>query len=134
MATGKFGVGVIGCGTVGGGVIKLLIDEAEYLRRKTGVEVVLRKAADIDSAKRQSTGLPSTHLTENAQEIVEDPEVQVVVEVIGGVKAAYALVKAAIEAGKHVVTANKELLAKKGIYSELYSIYKRGKSGEGVGL
>jgi homoserine dehydrogenase len=114
MATGKFGVGVIGCGTVGGGVVKLLVEEAESLRRKTGVEVVLRKAADIDPAKRQSTGLPPSQLTENAQELLDDPEVRVVVEVIGGVKAAYSLVKAALEAGKHVVTANKELLAKKG--------------------
>ena len=114
MATGKFGVGVIGCGTVGGGVVKLLVEEAESLRRKTGVEVVLRKAADIDPVKRQSTGLPASQLTENAQELLDDPEVRVVVEVIGGVKAAYSLVKAALEAGKHVVTANKELLAKKG--------------------
>ncbi len=114
MATGKFGVGVIGCGTVGGGVVKLLVSEAENLRRKTGVEVVLCKAADIDPAKRQSTGLPASQLTENAQDLLDDPEVRVVVEVIGGVKAAYTLVKKALEAGKHVVTANKELLAKKG--------------------
>ncbi len=59
MATGKFGVGVIGCGTVGGGVVKLLVDEADNLRRKTGVAVELRKAADIDPAKRKATGLPA---------------------------------------------------------------------------
>jgi len=114
MATGKFGVGVIGCGTVGGGVVKLLVEEAENLRLKTGVAVELRKAADIDPAKRKSTGLPAERLTENAQEILDDPEIRVVVEVIGGVKAASTLVEAALTAGKHVVTANKELLAKKG--------------------
>src|SRR5208283_2703926 len=114
MPTGKFGVGVIGCGTVGGGVVKLLVDEADNLRRKTGVAVELRKAADIDPAKRKSTGLPPERLTENAQEILDDPEIRVVVEVIGGVKAAYSLVEAALNAGKHVVTANKELIAKKG--------------------
>ena len=114
MATGKFGVGVIGCGTVGGGVVKLLVDEADNLRRKTGVAVELRKAADIDPAKRKATGLAPELLTEDAREILEDPEIRAVVEVIGGVKAAYSLVEAALAAGKHVVTANKELIAKKG--------------------
>ena len=114
MATGKFGVGVIGCGTVGGGVVKLLVDEADNLRRKTGVAVELRKAADIDPAKRKATGLPAELLAEDAQEVLDDPEIRVVVEVIGGVKAAYSLVEAALAAGKHVVTANKELIAKKG--------------------
>jgi len=74
MATGKFGVGVIGCGTVGGGVVKLLIDEADNLRRKTGVAAKLRKAVDIDPAKRKATGLPAELLAENAQEVLDDPE------------------------------------------------------------
>jgi homoserine dehydrogenase len=114
MATGKFGVGVIGCGTVGGGVVKLLVDEADNLRRKTGVAVELRKAVDIDPAKRKATGLPAELLAEDARAVLDDPEIRVVVEVIGGVKAACSLVEAALAAGKHVVTANKELLAKKG--------------------
>jgi len=97
-----------------GGVVKLLVEEAENLRRKTGVAVELCKAADIDPAKRKSTGLAAERLTENAQEILDDPAIRVVVEVIGGVKAAYSLVEAALTAGKHVVTANKELIAKKG--------------------
>ena len=100
MATGKFGVGVIGCGTVGGGVVKLLVDEADNLRRKTGVAVELRKAVDIDPAKRKATGLPAELLAEDARAVLDDPEIRVVVEVIGGVKAACSLVEAALAVGK----------------------------------
>ncbi len=114
MATGKLGVGVIGCGTVGGGVVKLLAEEADHLRRKTGVAIELRKAADLDPVKRQATGLPDHLLTADAQELFRDPEIGVIVEVIGGVKPAQSFIEAALEAGKHVVTANKELIAKKG--------------------
>lgn len=114
MATGKLGVGVIGCGTVGGGVVKLLKEEADHLRRKTGVAIELRKAADLDPAKRAATGLPPELLTTDAQELFRDPSIGVVVEVIGGTKPAEGFIRAALEAGKHVVTANKELIAKKG--------------------
>ena len=114
MASANLGIGVIGCGTVGGGVVKLLTAEAEHLRRKTGVAIELRKAADLDPAKRASTGLPDAILTEDAQNVLTDPAIQVVVEVIGGVKPASMFIEAALKAGKHVVTANKELIAKQG--------------------
>jgi homoserine dehydrogenase len=114
MASATLGVGVIGCGTVGGGVVKLLSEEAEYLRRKTGVAIELRKAADLDPAKRASTGLPESLLTADAQNLLGDPAIQVVVEVIGGTHPAALFVESALKAGKHVVTANKELIAKQG--------------------
>jgi homoserine dehydrogenase len=114
MASTTLGVGVIGCGTVGGGVVKLLTAEADLLRRKTGIAVELRKAADLDPAKRASTGLPEALLTADAQSLLGDPTIQVVVEVIGGVKPAAQFIETALRAGKHVVTANKELIAKQG--------------------
>jgi homoserine dehydrogenase len=123
MATGKLGVGVIGCGTVGSGVVKLLMEEADHLRRKTGVAIELRKAADLDPGRRTATGLPPELLTADAQELFRDPNIGVVVEVIGGTKPAHAFIEAALEAGKHVVTANKELIAKKG--PELLALARR---------
>jgi homoserine dehydrogenase len=114
MASVTLGVGVIGCGTVGSGVVKLLVSEKEHLMRKTGVAIELRKAADLDPAKRASTGLPDALLAADANAVLNDPDIRVVVEVIGGVKPAQAFIETALAAGKHVVTANKELIAKKG--------------------
>jgi homoserine dehydrogenase len=114
MASAKLGVGVIGCGTVGGGVVKLLVSEKEHLARKTGVSIELRMAADLDPAKRAATGLPADRLAADAAAVLEDPEIGVVVEVIGGVTPAQAFIESALVRGKHVVTANKELIAKQG--------------------
>jgi homoserine dehydrogenase len=123
MASAKIGVGVIGCGTVGGGVVKLLVSEQEHLRRKTGVTITLRRAADLDAGRRASTGLPESLLTADADDVLGDPEIGVVVEVIGGVKPAQAFIETALAAGKHVVTANKELIAKKG--PELFALARK---------
>ena len=114
MSSAKLGVGVIGCGTVGAGVVKLLVSERDHLQRKTGVAVELRRAADLDPAKRAATGLPDALLTSDATALLADPTIDVVVEVIGGTKPAQSFVEAALTAGKHVVTANKELIAKQG--------------------
>jgi len=123
MASAKLGVGVIGCGTVGGGVVKLLVAEKDHLLRKTGVAIELRKAADLDAHKRAATGLPAALLTADAASLLADPDIQVVVEVIGGVKPAQAFIETALTAGKHVVTANKELIAKKG--PELFALARK---------
>jgi len=120
MASATLGVGVIGCGTVGSGVVKLLTAETEHLRRKSGVAIELRKAADLDPAKRASTGLPEGLLTSDANNLLSDPLINVVVEVIGGVKPAGLFIETALKAGKHVVTANKELIAKRG--PELFAL------------
>jgi len=123
MVSAKLGVGVIGCGTVGGGVVKLLVSEQEHLRRKTGVAIELRRAADLDPVKRAATGLPPGLLCDDAATVLADPEIGVVVEVIGGVKPAQSFIEAALAAGKHVVTANKELIAKAG--PELLSLARK---------
>lgn len=102
----KTKIGIIGLGTVGGGVFKTLKDFPD-------IEVVKIAVRDIKKP-RNIEGLDESILTENAEEIVNNPEIDVVAELMGGVHPAYELIKTAIDNGKHVVTANKELLAKHG--------------------
>lgn len=102
----KIKIGLIGLGTVGGGVFKVL-------KNFPDVEITKIAVKNIDKP-RNIDGLNRTMLTTDAYEIVNNPEITVVAELVGGVHPAYELIKKAIENGKHVVTANKELLAKHG--------------------
>lgn len=102
----KIKIGLIGLGTVGGGVFKVLKDFPD-------VEITKIAVKNIDKP-RNIEGLNRAMLTTDPYEIVNNPESTVVAELIGGVHPAYELIKKAIENGKHVVTANKELLAKHG--------------------
>lgn len=102
----KIKIGLIGLGTVGGGVFKVLKDFPD-------VEITKIAVKNIDKP-RNIEGLDRAMLTTDPYEIVNNPESTVVAELIGGVHPAYELIKKAIENGKHVVTANKELLAKHG--------------------
>ena len=107
-------VGIIGFGTVGGGVYNVLQSFKEITIKKIAVKNI--------NKKRNIENFDETLLTDNAFEIVNDPEIDVVIEVAGGVNPAYELLITAINNGKHIVTANKELLAKKG--SELFKLAK----------
>ncbi|MFA5110873.1 MAG: homoserine dehydrogenase [Desulfobaccales bacterium] len=107
-------IGLIGLGTVGTGVVRLLTEERELLARRLGTHLVLKKAADLDPARRQAAGLAPEQLTSQATDILDDPEIDIVVELIGGCGAAKDYVLSAIDRGKHVVTANKALLAHHG--------------------
>lgn len=102
----KIKIGLIGLGTVGGGVFKVLKDFPD-------VEITKIAVKNIDKP-RNIEGLNRAMLTTDPYEIVNNPESTVIAELIGGVHPAYELIKKAIENGKHVVTANKELLAKHG--------------------
>ncbi len=104
-------VGIIGFGTVGGGVVRLLRDRPDLLSRRLGIPLVLKQVADLDLIRPRSVTLPPELLTTCNQEVLDDPDIDIVVELIGGVEAARNLVLAAIERGKHVVTANKALIA-----------------------
>ena len=107
-------VGLLGTGTVGGGTFTVLKRNADEIARRAGREIRITTAADrnLDLA-RQVTG-DSVKLTDDAFAVVRDPEIDIVIELIGGCTAAKDLVLAAIENGKHVVTANKALLAVHG--------------------
>lgn len=106
MEKNKIKIGLIGLGTVGSGVFKTL-------KNFDNVEVV-KIAVRSKNKKRNIEGLNDSIITDNAYDVVNDPDIQIVAELVGGVEPAFDLIKTAIKNGKHIVTANKELLAKHG--------------------
>ncbi len=107
-------IGLIGLGTVGSGVAKTLIENGELLSHRLGFSLTLKKVAVSDINKKRAIELPRTLLTTDVYEIINDPEIDIVVELIGGIEPARTLTIDSLKAGKHVVTANKALLATKG--------------------
>jgi homoserine dehydrogenase len=110
----EIGVGIIGFGTVGTGVARILLDNAFLIRRRLGVPVTLVGIADLDVTRDRGIKLPAGLLTSNPKEILDNPRVDVVVELIGGYDAAKRVLLEAMAKGKQVVTANKALLAVHG--------------------
>lgn len=106
--------GLIGCGTVGQGVVQLLRAETEEIARKVGLRLELARVADKDREQPAKAGVPADRITTNVGDIFNDPSISVVVELVGGTTIAKDFVLQALRAGKHVVTANKALLAKHG--------------------
>ena len=111
---GTVNIGLMGLGTVGGGVAAALVDNADAIRRKTGREVNLRRALVRDAGRTRVPAPPPGLLTTNPEDILSDPEIHIVVEVMGGDDPASDYLKRAILAGKHVVTANKEVMSRRG--------------------
>ncbi len=107
-------VGLIGFGTVGMGVVRLLTEQRELLSRRLGTDLVLKRVVDLDLERPRAVTLDPERLTTRAEDILDDPDISIVVELIGGCGAAREFVLAAIARGKHVVTANKALLAHHG--------------------
>jgi homoserine dehydrogenase len=104
----------MGLGTVGGGTATVLMRNAEEIARRAGRGIRVDMAAAMDLDRAEELGLKDIRLTTSAEEIVNDPDCEVVVELIGGYEPARTLVLKAIENGKHVVTANKALIALHG--------------------
>jgi homoserine dehydrogenase len=107
-------IGLIGFGTVGTGVVRLLTEQRDMLSRRLGDDLVLKRVADLEPDRPREVALDRDRLTTRAADILDDPEIDIVVELIGGCGAARDYVFASIERGKHVVTANKALLARHG--------------------
>ncbi|HTF16358.1 MAG TPA: homoserine dehydrogenase [Burkholderiales bacterium] len=107
-------VGLLGIGTVGGGTWAVLARNREEISRRAGRDIRIGVVADKETAKAKKLTGGKARVTADAFEVVRDPEVDIVIELIGGTTVAKALVLAAIENGKHVVTANKALLATHG--------------------
>jgi len=107
-------VGVLGLGTVGGGTVNVLKRNAEEITRRAGRGIVVSHAAARDPDKQRICDTSGITLTNDPFEVVNDPDVQIIVELIGGDALALELVMKAVENGKHVVTANKALIAKHG--------------------
>src|SRR5262245_1508867 len=105
------GIGLIGLGTVGAGVWKLLTSNAPLIEERTGVSLKIRKICVKDPKKKREVSVPANLLTANPEDVLNDPEIHIVAELMGGLEPAGALVLQALEKGMHVVTANKALLA-----------------------
>lgn len=121
----EIGIGLLGFGTVGAGVVEGLQRNADLLARRVGAKPVLRWIADLDLDRDRGVTVDKALLTRDARAVVEDPNVDVIVELIGGVGIARELVVRALELGKPVVTANKKMLAEFG--AELFGLAaKRG--------
>ena len=116
-------VGLVGFGTVGAGVAKLLLNNETVIRDKTGARVVLKKIADLDITTDRGVAIPDGVLTTDVDDVLCDPQIAVVIELIGGYEPARTFVLRAIEHGKHLVTANKALLALHG--EEIYAATAR---------
>ena len=108
------GIAVVGCGTVGTGTVKILREHAARLEQRAARPIALRKVVVRHLAKVEQLGLPEGLATTDLRAAIQDPSVHVVCELIGGITAAKEVVLEALRAGKHVVTANKALLADSG--------------------
>jgi homoserine dehydrogenase len=99
---------------VGGGAYKILRDNARLIELKVGSKVVVKQIADVDPDRPRAVDFDRSLMTTNAEELINNPEIDIVVELIGGVHPPYEFIMQALGNGKHVVTANKELMAKEG--------------------
>jgi homoserine dehydrogenase len=112
-------VGLLGCGTVGSALISLLQRQHDTVAARTGLDIVVARVAVRDLTRTRPIPLPADAITDDPASIIADPDIDVIVEVMGGVEPARSLVTAALHAGKPVVTANKAMLAEHG--AELFA-------------
>ena len=127
---GAIGVGLIGWGTVGCGVIQVLRENAEAIEGRLGMPLQLRKVADLDLQRPRPVQVPPDMLTSNVEDILNDPNIHIVIELIGGIGAAKSVIQRALENKKSVVTANKALLAHTG--NELFELARQ--NGRAIGF
>jgi homoserine dehydrogenase len=121
-------VGLLGCGHVGSALVRLIDEHADVIESRAGVRIEITRVAVRNLARERDVPIPAGRFTHDAEGVVADPAVDVVVEVIGGIEPARSLITEALKAGKPVVTANKELLANVG--KELFETAE----GSGVDL
>jgi homoserine dehydrogenase len=110
----EINIGILGLGVVGSGTVTLLQQNRETIERKAGARIHLRKIAVRDLHKKRAVEVDRSLITNNPLEVLDDPEIDIVCELIGGVSPAKEFVLRAFANGKHVVSANKELIAKEG--------------------
>jgi homoserine dehydrogenase len=116
-------IGLIGLGTVGTGVARLLTEHADRIARRAGRPVRWKWAAVRDPRKPRAVSLEGIKVTTDVGQLIDDPEVEIIIETMGGVEPALSYVLRALDAGKHIVTANKALLAEQGS-----KIFARGRA------
>jgi homoserine dehydrogenase len=114
MGKSEISVGIIGFGTVGSGTARILLENSGIMKSRTGLDVKLKRIADKDITTDRGIRLPEDMLASDANAVLNDPDIDIVVELIGGIHPAKDFMLKAIKNGKHVVTANKALLATEG--------------------
>ena len=110
----EISLGLIGFGTIGTGVVKLLQDSGDLIAKRLGARLVLKKIADLDITTSRSISVPKDLLTTDAEAILNDPDISIVIELIGGYEPARSFILKAMQNKKHVITANKAMLATHG--------------------
>lgn len=118
-------LGLLGLGQIGSGVYRLLTRKKDYFARQIGVRFEFRKIAEKNPSRAKMLKIPPSRMTREALSVVQDPEVDIVIELIGGTRHAYSFVMESLRRGKHVVTANKALIAERG--NEIFSMASRRK-------
>lgn len=118
----SIGIGLLGLGVVGGGVAKALMERAEALAAQVGCPLCLRKILEKDLAKARASKMDTALFTTDPAEVIGDPDIDIIIEALGGERPALDFIKEAMGRGKHVVTSNKEVLAKH--FPELLSLAK----------
>jgi homoserine dehydrogenase len=123
----KINLGLIGFGNVGSGVVKVLRDRKTFLADRLGLEINIKKICDKDIVSKRNVSVDKKILTKNVLEVINDPHIDIVVELMGGIHPAKEYITGALKKGKNIVTANKALLAQEG--KELFAeAADRGKS------
>ena len=107
-------IGLLGCGTVGSGVVRILAEQGPLIASRANCSLQVKRVAVRDAGRPRDCALSPSTLTTRVEDVLEDPEIEIVVELIGGIEPARTWVKAALDRGKDVVTANKALLAECG--------------------
>jgi homoserine dehydrogenase len=119
MAEKTVKAAIVGFGTIGSGVAKILLEDADYIEAKTGIRLELARVVDVDTKTKRKVALPKGILTDNLDSVLNDKSIQIGIELVGGTKIAKDIQLKMLAAGKDVVTANKALLAKFG--NELFT-------------
>ena len=123
----KVGVAILGLGVVGGGTYKMLTEHREFYQKTQGIDLVVENVLELNKQKALALGVQENKIASNIAEICSNPDVDIVIEVMGGVEPAKTFVLSALNAGKSVVTSNKELFCK---YShELEKVAKKNNCG-----
>ena len=114
----KINLGIIGFGTVGAGTVEILLQNRDIISNRVGSEIVIKRVADLDIESDRGVAIEPDILSRDAMTLINDPEIDIIAELMGGIEQAKEYILAAMKKGKHVVTANKALLAEYG--SEIY--------------
>ena len=118
-------IGLMGLGVIGSGVAKALEERSEAIANQVGCPLRLRRILEKDLAKTRASGMNPDLFTQDAAQVIGDPEIDIVIEVLGGDRPAYDFIKEALGRGKHVITSNKEVMAKH--FSEFISLAKENR-------